>query len=419
MPLGKVAALVHRVSGIRIEPRQYPALRAALDRMGAGSEPETFLRRVSDPRHRGQLVARLIEEVTVKETSYLRDRAQLESIDWKVLLGEARARGNDHVRVWTAPCATGEEAYSLALLACEAFAPAPPPVRILATDISAGALASASRGIYRARSVRELDDAMRERYFRDEAGGLVVGELLRSLVRFAQHNLVSDPFPPLGEAPFDLILCRNVLIYFDGDTVARVLASFQRALAPSGRLVLGAADALCASASRLADGSTATPALESSSPRPSASHRRLRRPLGRLPAGVEASGAVPDLRSAEDVIAHASQLIAEDPMNAGAHFQRGLAELESGDPAAAVASLRRALYAEPRFGLAAFKLGRAYEALGDLAAARRAYEQALRTLEPHERYEPLLAQIDLADVAVAARARLEALAATPGRARGA
>jgi chemotaxis protein methyltransferase CheR len=422
MPLGKVAALVHRVSGIRIEPRQYPALRAALDRMGAGSEPETFLRRVSDPRHSRQLVARLIEEVTVKETSYLRDRAQLESIDWKLLLGQARARGNDHVRVWTAPCATGEEAYSLALLACEAFAPAPPPVRILATDISAGALASASRGIYRARSVRELDDAMRERYFREEAGGLVVGELLRPLVRFAQHNLVSDPFPPLGETPFDLILCRNVLIYFDGETVARVLASFQGALAPSGTLVLGAADALCASASRLTEGSTATPGLaSSSSPRPSGSDRRLRRPLGRLPADVEASGAVPDLRSAEEVIAHAAQLIAEDPMNAGAHFQRGLAELESGDPAAAVASLRRALYAEPRFGLAAFKLGRAYEALGDVAAARRAYEQALRTLEPHERYEPLLAQIDLADVAVAARARLDALGAvSPGRrARGA
>jgi chemotaxis protein methyltransferase CheR len=420
MPLGKVAALVQRVSGIRIEPRQYPALRAALDRMGAGSEPETFLHRVSDARHRRQLVARLIEEVTVKETSYLRDRAQLESIDWKELHREARARGNDHVRVWAAPCATGEEAYSLAVLACEAFASAPAPVRILATDISSGALANATRGIYRARSVRELDDAMRERYFREEPGGLVVGEQLRSLVTFAQHNLVSDPFPPLGEAPFDLILCRNVLIYFDAETVARVLASFQRALAPSGRLVLGAADALCASASQLAERSTATPSLASSSrPRPITSDRRLRRPLGRLPAGVEESDAVPDLRSAEEVIAHASQLIAEDPLNAGAHFQRGLAELESGDPAAAVASLRRALYAEPRFGLAAFKLGRAYEALGDLAAARRAYEQALRTLEPHERNEPWLGQIDLDDVASAARARLDALAATPGRARGA
>jgi len=106
-----------------------------------------------------------------------------------------------------------------------------------------------------------------------------------------------------------------------------------------------------------------------------------------------------DLRSPDDDIAHASRLIAEDPLDAAAHFQRGLAELENGDPAGAVSSLRRALFADPHFGLAAFKLGGAHEALGDLAAARRAYQQALRTLEPHERHEPFLAQIDLADVA--------------------
>jgi chemotaxis methyl-accepting protein methylase len=399
--LGEVAALVHRESGIRIAARQYPFLRAALDRMGVGSEAETFLRQVSDPAQRRQLVARLIEEVTVKETSYLRDRAQLESIDWRVLLQHARARGNEHVRVWIAPCATGEEAYSVAMLACEEFAPAPPPVSILATDISADALACARRGVYGARSVRDLDAAMRARHFREEAGGLIVGERLRALVTLAQHNLVSDPFPPLGEAPFDLILCRNVLIYFDTQTVARVLASFERALARSATLVLGVADVLCASASRLAAGPA--PVFFPSRPTP-APQRELRRPLGRLRAA--------ELRSPDDVIAHASRLIAEDPLDAAAHFQRGLAELESDDPAGAVNSLRRALYADPHFGLAAFKLGGAYETLGDLAAARRAYQQALRTLEPHERHETFLAQVDLADVASAAQTRLDVLAAT-------
>jgi chemotaxis protein methyltransferase CheR len=386
--LGEVAELVHRASGIRIAERQYPFLRAALDRMGAGSEPDAFLRRASDPHQRTHLVKRLIEEVTIKETSFLRDRGQLESIDWSLLLESARARGVDHVRVWTAPCATGEEAYSLALLACEAFAPAPPPVSILATDISAGALARARLGSYGARSARELDPTLRRRYFREDGKSLVVGERLRALVTFAGHNLVSDPFPPLGEAPFDLILCRNVLIYFDTETVARVLESFERALARSGTLLLGAADLLCASASRLAHPRASVPACDPPARQP---QRLLRRPLGRLP------GATP-----------------EDPFDASAHFQRGLTELESDDPAAAVSSLRRALYVDPRFGLAAFKLGGAYEALGDLPAARRAYQQALRTLEPDERHEPLLAQIDLADVATAARTRLEALAAATG-----
>ena len=383
--LHEISALVQRESGIRIAERQYPFLQAALERVGGG-DAEAFLRRASDAGARRQLLARLIEEVTVKETSYLRDREQLESIDWRQLLHRALARGASRARVWTAPCATGEEAYSLALLACEAFAPAPPPVSILATDISADALARARRGAYGARSARELDPALRERYFRQEAAGVVVGEQLRSLVSFAQHNLVRDPFPPLGAEPFDLILCRNVLIYFDAETVGRVLASFESALARGGTLVLGAADALCATASRSREPAAAR--LQ----RPSPPRRALRRPLGR-PAAVE------------------EPVTDAEALDAAGHFERGLAELERHDPAAAVGSLRRALYLEPRFGLAAFKLGRAYEALGDLPAARRSYQQALRTLAPDERHEPLLAQIDVGDVARAIRARLDVLSA--------
>jgi chemotaxis protein methyltransferase CheR len=365
--LSQVADLVHLETGIRLREHQHSFLQAALDRIGAGSDPEAF-------------VTRLIEEVTVKETSFLRDRGQLASIDWRLLLQRAHARGASHVRVWTAACATGEEAYSLALLASEAFAPAPAPVRILATDISADALARARLGSYGARSVRELEPGLRTRYLHEEAERLVVGEQLRSLVTFARHNLIRDPFPPLGEAAFDLILCRNVLIYFDAVTVGDVLESFERARAPTGTLVLGAADVLCASASRIAAAAAPGPAAERTP------LRTLRRPLGRLPA------ALPD--------AH----------DATAYFQRGLAELEGDDPAAAVNSLRRALYVEPKFGLAAFKLGGAHEALGELPAARRAYQQALRALEPHARHEPFLGQIDLADVATAARARLVVLA---------
>jgi chemotaxis protein methyltransferase CheR len=209
-----------------------------------------------------------------------------------------------------------------------------------------------------------------------------VAEPLRALVAFARHNLVRDPFPPLGEAPFDLILCRNVLIYFDTPTVGRVLASFEHARAPGGELVLGAADTLCASATRIGVVTLGSPAA----PAP----RRLRRPLGR---SAPAPGAQPAHGAADD-------------------FRRGLEELERAEPAAAVTSLRRALYADPGFGLAAFKLGGAHEALGDVPAAMRAYRQALRVLDPHERHEPFLEQIDLADVAAAARARLGVLAAT-------
>ena len=146
--------------------------------------------------------------------------------------------------------------------------------------------------------------------------------------------------------------------------------------------MLGAADTLSASAARLAQ----VPAPADLWPRPP--ERALRRPLGRLPAAADA----------------------DDLLDATAYFHRGLAELEGGDPAGAVSSLRRALFVDPQFGLAAFKLAGAHEALGNLPAARRAYEQALRALEPDERHEPFLAQIDLADVATAAQARLDVLA---------
>jgi chemotaxis methyl-accepting protein methylase len=380
--LAEVAALVHRESGIRLASHQYAYLEAALDRVETGFDPETFLRRAADPVRRSLLIGRLIEEVTVKETSFLRDHEQLAGIDWRLLLGAAQARGVDEVRVWIAPCATGEEAYSVAMLACEAFAPARPPVRILATDISADALTLARHGSYGPRSARALDPVMRKRYFSEQGGRLVVGQRLRALVAFARHNLVSDPFPPLREAPFDVILCRNVLIYFDAEVVGRVLDSFERALTASGTLVLGVADALCATASRVARIPAAAP---SGALAPRKRQQDLRRPLGRSPVSNE------------------------DPLDAAAYFQRGLAELESDDPAAAVGSLRRALYAEPLFGLAAFKLGGALESLGDVPAARRAYEQALRALEPDERHETLLAQVDLADIARATRARLDVL----------
>ena len=285
--------------------------------------------------------------------------------------------------MWSVACATGEEPYTLALLACEAFASAAPPVRILATDISAAALERALAGRYGDRSVRSLDPILRSRYFQNDRGLLVAGDRLRALVKFAPHNLARDPIPPLGEAPFDLVLCRNVLIYFDTETVGRVIDSLERATQPEGMLVLGAADTLCGTARRLS-----SPAARDSAPVPRrAAPRILRRPIGR--------------RSSEQ------QDEQPEPFDAEAYFLQGLRSLETGDPRAAASALRRALYVDPTFGLAAFSLGRAHEEAGDMPAARRAYEQALRTLDlADDRHDHLLAQIDLSDVASACRARL-------------
>jgi len=386
--LDQVAELLRRETGIRVEAGQRAALRSALAQVTPSGDARGFLRAAADPVWGRDAVARLVDRVTIKETSFLRDRRQLDAISWRLLLERAHAAGSGEIRVWSAACATGEEPYTLALLASEAFAPAEPPVRILGTDISTQALEGALAGSYRERSVRSVEPALRRRYFAEHDGRLVVGERIRRLVRFAPHNLARDPIPPLGEEPFDLIVCRNVLIYFDGETVERAIDGLERALRPDGMLILGSADTLCGTVRRL-ERIAAAPAA--ARPRQAPGAKALRRPLGRPPEPVRVAAA--------------------DALDAEAWFRKGIGALEAGDAAAAAVSLRRALYVDPTFGLAAFTLGRAHEASGDATAARRAYEQALRTIDLADgRHDHLLEQVQLEDVATACRVRLGALA---------
>jgi len=417
--LGQVADLVRREAGITMSAAQETSLRAALGRAAPGLDAESFLRRTNDPVVGRELVLRLIDEVTVKETTFLRDREQLTVIDWHTLHRSARAAGSDRIRVWSAGCATGEEPYTLALLATEAFAPAEPPVDILGTDISGAALQAAADGRYRERSVRELDPDRRRRYFEYDGTEHVVGPELRRHVRFARHNLTRDSIPPVGETGFDLIVCRNVLIYFDVPTVERVLSAFEAAVRPGGTLLIGAADALCGTATRLAASSRRAPRrglhMPQIHPKKEKPRRRLRA-LQRVETVrvrdelLEAALAAADGGRRDDALAAAAELLAHNPLDADAYFVRGLVELEGGSAEEAVGSLRRALYVDASFALAAFTLGRAHDALGDGASAKRAYAQALRTIDPDDqRHELLLKQVDLNDVAAACRARLAVL----------
>ena len=386
--LEELAALIRQASGLRLEQSRQPALRAALARAWPGIAPDEVLRRAADPVTGHAIVAMLIDEVTIKETSFLRDRRQLESIDWHDLYVTARAAGASEIRVWSAACATGEEPYSLALLACEAFASTAPPVHILATDVSAAALTAAAEGRYRDRAVQGVEEPLRSRYLAREGDHLVVIPALRPLVELAPHNLIADSYPPAEQAPFDLILCRNVLIYFDAETSARVVRGLGRALRPGGRLVLGAADALCVIASDVSVAYREPPRFIAAPHAP--------RPMATAPR--------------KPIVLPTTNELNEDLMNPDVHYVRGLVELESGDAAAAVASLRRVLYLDPDFELAAFALGRAHEVVGELDAARRRYEQALRMLDSRpEPGERLAGPIDAATVVDACEARLAAL----------
>lgn len=422
--LEQLADLVRDRSGIVLHGRhRIHSLAAGLAKLDPALDATTALRRAREPVGGKAFVAALLEAVAVHETFFFRQRDDLDAIDWRALLATAHASGSPTLRTWVAGCSTGEEAYTLAMLATEALGE-PAPVSLLATDLSAAALRRAERGRYGPRSVRHVEAGLRERQLEPVGAEWAVAESLRRLVRFEQHNLVTDP--PPGER-FELILCRNVLIYFDAPTVERVVRSLERALAPGGLLVLGAADRLC----RLPDPAkrraprAARPAMSwrarlgrSARERadvaaPGQSWRTPARERGAAaegPTALAAALAAADAGRMDEALAATERALAANPLDADAHYIRGVAQLGGGDGPAAAASLRRALYVDPGFALAAFQLGRAYDLLGDEPAARRAYEQALRTLSPdHERQQRLVAGVDLADVASACGARLAAL----------
>jgi chemotaxis protein methyltransferase CheR len=396
----EVADLVRREAGIVLPRSRETALRSALRRALPDIDAGGFLREAADPARGPALVGRLVDEITTQETEFARDRGQFDDIDWHALLRQCRTAGDTAIRVWSAGCATGEEPYTLAILAAEAFSPASAPVDILGTDISEAALRAGRAARYRPRAVRLLPGVLRARYLdRSDDGAYQVTGRLRRLVRFRRHNLVREPIPPPDEAPFDLIVCRNVLIYFEPPQAKRLIGAFENATRRDGRLILGAVDALCReqptprARPAMTLGPAATPGQTPVQPRREE----------RLAASLAAAGRG-DYGEAR---ARASRLLEDDPLDAEANFVSGLVSLSAGDPAQAVAALRGALYSEGTFALAAFTLGRAYDVMGDCAAARRAYQRAMLALAADgERHEFLLQQVDVGDIAEACRTRL-------------
>lgn len=383
--VARVIELVQRESGVRMPGASSSAVARTLLK-ATELDAEEFIRGVGDDP---ETLMRLLDEVTIKETFFLRHEQQLRAIDWAALLESAHRRGSARIDVWTAGCSTGEEPYTIALLALEAFGHAAPPVRILGTDISRSALAAAAVARYRARSLHELPAALRLRYLEAHGDGTeTVREPARHLVELARHNLVRDPSPPAGRGPFDLILCRNVLIYFDPPTVEAVHRKLTQALQPEGELMLGASDAICVTSGRL-DACNTSPRAATRTPRASRSMRPSRR--RHVPEQVAAS---PSLTRGDAEACYVAALVA----------------LEGGDAVSAVGLLRRALYIEPTLVVAAFQLGRAHEAAHDRPAARRSYERALRIQAESPDDEMFLEQVDLADVASACHHRLAALA---------
>jgi chemotaxis protein methyltransferase CheR len=183
---------------------------------------------------------RLVERLVVQETYFFREAAPLKLIVDEIV--PEMARENRPVRIWSAACATGEEPYTLAMMLEDAGHLQ--SVELVASDISAKALAKARAGVYGGRSLRLLGgQSTPRRLLRDGSGGARVHEDLARSIRWCRVNLLDESaVRDLGT--FDVVVCRNVLIYFADGTVSRVAEHLRRALRPGGFLLLGASESL-------------------------------------------------------------------------------------------------------------------------------------------------------------------------------
>jgi chemotaxis protein methyltransferase CheR len=416
-PYDDLRAWVGARTGLMLAPDRRASvdlvIARAMARAGVGDDVAEYRRRLEAD---DDLLDDLLAELTVGETYFFREPAQFQFLRHTVLPEIRSRRGGDQVlRAWSAGCASGEEAYSLAILFLEEGVA--DRCRLLATDLSRALLTQARRGLYGAWSLRGEGAEAAHPYLRQHGNRYAIAADVRRLVTFDTLNLARDtyPAPATGVWGMDLIVCRNVLIYFDRETVRMVARRLYDSLAEGGWLITASTDPPLAEDAPFETVVSAQGVFYRRGPRP-ASRPILRageatregeapvepkptetRPERRPPAEPDpwprGSVALPrpqgadwsetalriralanqDVAEAERVCAAATE---QHPLASELHFLRAvlLVDLDRDDEALQAA--RRAIYLDRSLAIAHFTLGSLLERRGDGAGAWRAYRNA-------------------------------------------
>ncbi len=369
--LAEASAAVRRRTGLALDAAGRDRLRDALAvEVAARGRAAGELTGALD--HDDELLQAVVDGVTLQETSFFRDVKVFETLEREVLPGL-----HDPVVVWSAGCADGHEAYSLAMLLAESGRTG---WRVLGTDVSVGALRRARAGRYPERRLRGLSPERRERHLVQRDGLWAVRDELRERVHFAHHNLAREPLPPAAEGA-QLVLCRNVLIYVDRPDVTAFLDRLHDGLPAGALLLVGAAESLWHLSDRFAlvplgHGFAYRHARDARDARPR--RRRGTDPRGRpaRPAQERRRAPAPARRPAPPSVATPAPAAGSGADELLVIGERALTDGRAGD---AVDAFRRAAYVAPDSVLAHLQLGLALEAAGD-AGATRAYRAAWSAL---------------------------------------
>jgi chemotaxis protein methyltransferase CheR len=398
----------------------------------------------------------LVSRLTVGETYFFRNRGQFAALRDHILpdLIQRRRGKRQRLRLWSAGCSTGEEAYSLAILLHELLPDiASWEIHLLATDINEDALASAREGVYRNWSFREVEDHYRQSYFTTAGDSSRIRPEVQSLVSFRFLNLADDPYPTIvtGTDAMDVILCRNVMIYFRPQLCQEVTRRFFSCLEDQGSLLVGHSehsDLIYPGFARVFLGRSIVYRKSAEGPvwvKPLAIRFRgsgppppqilthtpasARRPAQQRPAGTEETvffergallvgqmrpiEAIAEFRrvlainprneralytiamllanggSTGEAAAFAGRLIETNPLHLEATYLLAILARETGGPEQELALLKRTVYLNPDFVLGHFQSGLHYLHAGNPRLARRSLLNALRILRDRAAEDPI------------------------------
>jgi chemotaxis protein methyltransferase CheR len=240
----RLCEIAYDKAGITLGPSKEALVEARVGKrlraLGLLSEKD-YLARLQDDSS-GEEIVQFLDVISTNHTSFFREPDHFELL--RKVVKEWQETGQQRLRVWSAASSTGEEPYSIAFVLDEVLESGTVDWRILATDISTRVLKTAESGVFPEQKLTSLGRAEIHRYFdrgikKDE---LTVKKHIRDKIAFRRLNLVTPPYPMQG--PFDVIFCRNVMIYFDQPVRQRVIGAMERLLRPGGYLLIGHAEAL-------------------------------------------------------------------------------------------------------------------------------------------------------------------------------
>jgi chemotaxis protein methyltransferase CheR len=357
---------------------------------------ESYLALLTDAAEGKNELDALIADLTVGETSFFRHPEQFDLLRDVVLPDCIKRKGRSKLlRIWSAGCANGAEAYSVAILVQALLGPRAEDwqVSIVGSDINRTALEEAERGIFSDWTLRDVSDARRRGFFSPNGSEWAIKPRYRQNLRFVQHNLVSDEYPSIHKSifGFDVILCRNVMIYFDDRTNAELVHRLDSVLVEGGWLLTAPADfnphLFPSFETQGGPGGIvfrkkgvpvpALPPPDAVRPRaeaktaeaPRVSARRLRPAVVEIDEIIDAANRGDWTRAEKRCAA----LLKRDAYNAQARYYHALVLIHTGRVRDAERELKRALYADRDFALAHHQLGLLRRNAGDMRASRRAF----------------------------------------------